>query len=402
MGYLFEKVGSFAGDYSGAASVLQEMEGMVIFCDASACFGGYVFGEDPKGGNEERRIYTASLREKQVVMGIDKKVKKDALRTYRDVGGEFVALIGTPVSAVIGADLNGIGKEICKDIQKEGLSEGLLPSFGVPTNGWGFYDDGQEKAYLALVNAIVEPNAENVCDVNVIGATSIDMWDYNQIEDCLTLLKEAGAKAPIVWGANGGIKEMKGAAGAKLNIAVSVSAVKAVKELHRRYGTPYLIGYPLGKTQTKLWKSRVSEMLNGEKSHSNIAWEIDSINEENKEGKRALIIAEQFTANAIRTLLREKFGYSQIDVASFFQMNKKLKQENDFRIKEEAMLSEFMRKQAKYDLVIADPFCFQILAYQPEKKLALPHIAVSSLLYLGQSANIFGEKAEKYFAMQEV
>ncbi len=402
MGYLFQKIGSFAGDYSGAAGVLQEMGGMLITCDAGACLGGYLFVEDPKGGNEERRIYTASLREKQVVMGIDKKVKKDAVRTYRDEGGKFVALIGTPVSAVIGADLDGIGKEICKEIQKDGMTEELLPSFGVATNGWGFYDDGQEKAYLALVNAIVNKDAKNIGDINVIGATALDMWDYNQIYDCINLLKEAGAKAPVVWGANGGLEEIAGAAGAKLNIAVSVSAVKAVKELKKRYGTPYLIGYPLGEKQTKLWKDNVKKLLFEEVVDCNVTWKTENNSENDKNGKRALVIAEQFTANAIRSLLRDEFGYGQVDVASFFQINKKLKEEKDFRIKEEAMLPEFMKEQEKYDLVIADPFCFQILPYMPEKKVMLPHIAVSAILYLDQSANVFGKKAREYFELQNV
>ena len=105
MARLFQKTGSFAGDYSGAAGVLQEMDGMLIFCDAGACMGGFLFGEDPKGGNEERRIFSASLREKQIVMGIDKKLKKDAIRTYHETGGSFVGLIGTPVAAVTGLDL---------------------------------------------------------------------------------------------------------------------------------------------------------------------------------------------------------------------------------------------------------------------------------------------------------
>ena len=55
MARLFQKTGSFAGDYSGAAGVLRDMGGMLIFCDAGACMGGFLFGEDPKGEKEEKR-----------------------------------------------------------------------------------------------------------------------------------------------------------------------------------------------------------------------------------------------------------------------------------------------------------------------------------------------------------
>lgn len=119
---MFQKIGSFAGDYSGAASVLYELDGMLIFCDAGACMAGFIFGKEPKGSNEERKIFSASLREKQVVMGIDQKLKKDALRTYEETGGKFIGLIGTLVAAVIGSDLNGSGKEIAADLYKNKLS----------------------------------------------------------------------------------------------------------------------------------------------------------------------------------------------------------------------------------------------------------------------------------------
>lgn len=392
MAKMFRSLGSFAGDYSGAASVLHDLDGMLIFCDAGACMGGFVFGEDPKGGNEERKIFTAALREKQVVMGIDKKLKQDAVRTYRDVGGAFIGLIGTPVSAVIGADLEGIGKEICKKLCDEGITVNLLKNIAVQTNGLDYYDVGQEKAYQALADTFIDSNSPVIGDVNIIGATSIDMWDYNQITDCIHLLKEAGAKAPIVWGANGGIHEISSASGAKLNIAVSVSGIKTVKDLHKKYGTPYLIGYPLGRKQTKEWKEKVCQMLDGE--------EVEGKNEEQsvrKGEKRALIIYEQVTACALRNLLRDEFDYGTVDVASFFKMDKSLKEENDLHIKEEDTIQIFLKEQEKYDLIIADPFCFGMIPYEPEKKIMLPHIAVSASLYAKQSPNIFGEKASVYF-----
>ena len=217
------------------------------------------------------------------------------------------------------------------------------------------------------------------------------MWDYNQVTDCINLLKEAGAKAPIVWGANGGIKEIAGAAGAKLNIAVSASGIKTVKDLHKRYGTPYLIGYPLGKVYTAKWKQTVNNLLSGVP----ITDDIPSPPSENN-GKRALIIHEQLTACGLREMLKTEFGFETIDVASFFKMDKGLKHENDIRIKEEAVLKDFLAQQDKYDLVVADPLCFGLIPYET-KKVMLPHIAVSAIVFANKSPNIFAEKASQYF-----
>lgn len=395
MARLFQKTGSFAGDYSGAAGVLQDMDGMLIFCDAGACMGGFLFGEDPKGGNEERNIFSASLREKQIVMGFDRKLKKDAIRTYRETGGVFIGLIGTPVAAVTGSDLEGLGKEISREIYKQGLTDRLIPALGIDTNGWDTYDAGQEKAYQALAKMLIREEEENIGDVNIIGATSIDMWDYHQIDDCVKLLKQAGAKNPVVWGARGSGKAISGAAGAKMNLAVSVSAIKIVKKLHEKYGTPYMVGFPFGERETNRWVREVNAVLAGEKRKAEES--VACPYRKNPDGKRAFIIGEQLTSCAMRNLLRNEFAYGQTDVASFFKMDESFMEERDFWIKDESTLERFLEEQEPYDLVIADPFCFQFLPYEPRKKIAYPHIAVSSLLYVGQSVNIFGEKASRYF-----
>lgn len=377
MARLFQKTGSFAGDYSGAAGVLRDMGGMLIFCDSGACMGGFLFGEDPKGEKEEKRIFSASLREKQVVMGFDKKLKKDALRTYQEAGGAFVGLIGTPVAAVVGSDLGGLGKEICRELYHQGMTDQILPSLGVETNGWDYYDAGQEKAYLAMDEMLIQEDA-----------------------DCVNILKKAGAENPVVWGTSGCMEAIAGAKGAKLNLAVSVSAIKVVEKLHEKYGTPFLIGYPLGEKETVRWANQVKGILSGDECapvtdptvHS-IAVDFRRISD----GKRAFIIGEQLTSNAMRRLLETEFDYVHVDVASYFKMDRTLMKKNDFWIREEEVLVRFLEEQEPYDLVIADSLCFQFLPYEPKRKIAYPHIAVSSLFYLGQSVDIFGEKASLYF-----
>ena len=242
-----------------------------------------------------------------------------------------------------------------------------------------------------MATTFVNEEQEATGDVHVLGATPIDMWDYTQIRDCIELLKEAGAKNPIVWGANGGIQEIAGAAGSKLNIAVSVSGLKTVKYLKKKYGTPYLVGYPLGKVETEKWKEQVHQILIGEEPQ-----ECRQIRE-SKSGKRALVIAEQYTGCALRKLLKEEFQFETVDVASFFKMDEEMVEEHDLQIKDEETFQTFLKTQMPYDLVVADPFCEAMLPYKPKKIIALPHIAVSAVFYANQSPNIFGEKASVYF-----
>ena len=99
----------------------------------------------------------------------------------------------------------------------------------------------------------------------------------------------------------------------------------------------------------------------------------------------------------MRRLLETELDYVHVDVASYFKMDRTLMKKNDFWIREEEVLVRFLEEQEPYDLVIADSLCFQFLPYETKRKIAYPHIAVSSLFYLGQSVNIFGEKASLYF-----
>lgn len=386
MGRLFEKMISFAADYSGAASVLYELGGLTIFCDAGACLGGYRFGEEPRGDWEKSRVFSASLRERTVVMGIDRKLKKDAIRTYQEVGGAFIALIGTPVPAVIGADLSGIAREISRQV-----SEGTpIPTFGIDTNGMEYYDVGQLKAYQALAENVVDERAETLADVNVIGATPIDMWDLNQIQAYLAFLKRAGAENPAVWGSNGRLPEIAGASGARLNIAVSVSGIKTVKMLHKKYGTPYLIGYPTGERQEELWAQKIRESLSGRP----VREREEAVR---RGGRRALILGEQVNSCSLRDMLHGEFGYGQVDVCTFFQMESGLMEDGDRKLREETDLAQLMHSRERYDLIVADPLYGKLLPYQPENMVWIAHMAVSSVMCLDQSPVLFGEKGSAYF-----
>lgn len=402
MGKIFSKLPAFAADYSGAESVFYDMNGILVTYDAGSCAGCYWIMDEPRLFPEVRNVFSAGLREKTIVLGADRDIKAQVKKTYEELGGECAAIFGTPVPAVIGTDFPGLAREIKK-------STGL-PTFGIDTNGLDFYDVGQKKAYESLLEYCDRTDAENLADVNVIGATPIDMWDLNQIKDMIRFLKEAGAKNPAVWGANGKLKEISGADGAKLNIAVSASAIPIVKEMNQRYGTPYLAGYPIGEAQTAWWSGKVREILQNTDSameHKRIKDEFGSVDNqpdntdinliETESSERVLIIGEQVSSNSLRQMLRAEYGYEQIDVVSYFQMYKEYMEQKDKHLEWESDLTELLAERAPYDIIIGDPFYFSLLPYAPEKMVQLPHIAISSIAFLDKSPNCFGDKGSQYF-----
>lgn len=382
MGNVFSKLPAFAADYSGAESVFYDLNGITVTYDAGSCAGCYWVLEEPRLFNETKHIFSANLRERDIVLGGDRKFKKRVKETYEKLGGECVSVFGTPVPTVIGTDFKGLAREIEKDLG--------IPAFGIDTNGLDFYDVGQKKSYKSLLNYAIREKGENLADVNIIGATPIDMWDLNQTRDMIHFLKEAGAENPAVWGANGKLKEIAGAAGAKLNIAVSVSGISVVKKMKEKFGTPYLVGYPIGKVQTELWKKQVSTILT-EAEPVICECSVDAV------GKKVLIIGEQVSSNSLRQMLKSELGYQAVDVVSYFEMYEEYMDENDRKLVWETDLTELLSERTEYDMIIGDPLYFSLLPYKPEQLISLPHIAVSSRAFWNKSPNLFGEKGSLYF-----
>lgn len=382
MGNIFSKLPSFASDYSGAAGVFYDMDGICITCDAGSCAGCYLILDEPRLFNETKKIFSVNLRERDVVLGADKRLKKEIKETYDEFGGKCVSFLGTPVPTIIGMDFKGLALEIEKEIG--------IPVFGIDTNGLDFYDVGQLKSYKKLLDYCMRTKGTVTGDVNVIGASPLDMWDLNQIRNIITFLKASGAKNPIVWGANGKLEEIAGASEAKLNIAVSNSAIPIVKKMYQEFKIPYLIGYPIGKKQTMKYGNQVKNIFNGK------SMEIKSQNPTNNR-KRILIIGEQIASNSLREMFREEYGYVTIDVVSYFQMYDECREENDKKLILETDLTEYLVKNEKYDVIVGDPLYFSLLPYKPKKLIALPHIAVSSRAFWDKSPNIFGEKGSLYF-----
>ena len=387
MNKIFMNIPTFTADYSGAVSVFYEMGGIHVICDASGCHGSTLILDEPRLTAGVSKVFSVSVREKDVVMGIDKKLKKQVKETWELLGGDYICLVGTPAPAIIGTDLNGLGRELEKELN--------IPVFSINSSGLEFYDQGQKKAYMALAAYSQKGLKTDGPDVSVIGATPLDMWDLNQIKDCMRLLRRCGAERPAVWGSSGKLDEIAGAGYAKLNIAVSASAVDVVKEMNRLYGTPYLIGFPIGRQQTEKWGNAVTELLRGQEKRS--GWFDGTLKPRPvRAGRRALVVGEQIASNSLRELLRQEAGYEQVDVVSYFQMHKELMEEGDKKLVWEQEWTELLNEREPYELVAADPLFLAMLPYQPRYAVALPHIAVSSRAFWNQSPNLFGEKGTDY------
>lgn len=371
----------FAPDQSGAVSVLYELGGMLVICDAGGCTGNVCGFDEPRWFETRSAVFSAGLRDMDAILGRDDRLVAKLADAAEKLDVTFAAVIGTPVPAVIGTDYRALERMLAKKTE--------LPVLTVNTDGMELYDRGEEKAYLALFgrfageNVDVEPgNIEKTqtaesCDgkrngknedvsvdiedrprVGIIGMTPQDVSDLKAAEKIRKLYADQGLCA-VCYGMGDGLEEVRNASLAAKNVVVSPAALKAAQYLQKKFGTPYEIAYPL-----------VSEL----------------VPEVNYQGKKILIVQQQVIANAVRKEIEKRTGEKEtITTATWFMRKEKILTDlnvdavDDISLKEEDDFISLVEKEG-YDVIFADPCMERMIPGFEGVFIPLTHFAVSGKL----------------------
>lgn len=371
----------FAPDQSGAVSVLYELGGMLVICDAGGCTGNVCGFDEPRWFETRSAVFSAGLRDMDAILGRDDRLVAKLADAAEKLDVTFAAVIGTPVPAVIGTDYRALERMLAKKTE--------LPVLTVNTDGMELYDRGEEKAYLALFgrfageNVDVEPgNIEKTqtaesCDgkrngknedvsvdiedrprVGIIGMTPQDVSDLKAAEKIRKLYADQGLRA-VCYGMGDGLEEVRNASLAAKNVVVSPAALKAAQYLQKKFGTPYEIAYPL-----------VSEL----------------VPEVNYQGKKILIVQQQVIANAVRKEIEKRTGEKEtITTATWFMRKEEILTDlnvdavDDISLKEEDDFISLVEKEG-YDVIFADPCMERMIPGFEGVFIPLTHFAVSGKL----------------------
>ena len=371
----------FAPDQSGAVSVLYELGGMLVICDAGGCTGNVCGFDEPRWFETRSAVFSAGLRDMDAILGRDDRLVAKLADAAEKLDVTFAAVIGTPVPAVIGTDYRALERMLAKKTE--------LPVLTVNTDGMELYDRGEEKAYLVLFgrfagdNVDVEPgNIEKTqtaesCDgkrngknedvsvdiedrprVGIIGMTPQDVSDLKAAEKIRKLYADQGLRA-VCYGMGDGLDEVRNASLAAKNVVVSPAALKAAQYLQKKFGTPYEIAYPL-----------VSEL----------------VPEVNYQGKKILIVQQQVIANAVRKEIEKRTGEKEtITTATWFMRKEEILTDlnvdavDDISLKEEDDFISLVEKEG-YDVIFADPCMERMIPGFEGVFIPLTHFAVSGKL----------------------
>ena len=104
----------FAPDQSGAVSVLYELGGIIVICDAGGCAGNVCGFDEPRWFEQKSAVFSAGLRDMDAILGRDDRLVAKLVDAAEKVEAGFAAIVGTPVPAVIGTDHQALRRMCCE------------------------------------------------------------------------------------------------------------------------------------------------------------------------------------------------------------------------------------------------------------------------------------------------
>ena len=308
----------FAPDQSGAVSVLYELGGIIVICDAGGCTGNVCGFDEPRWFHNKSAVFSAGLRDMDAILGRDDRLVAKLADAADKVEATFAAIIGTPVPAVIGTDYLALKRMSEKKTD--------LPILTVDANGMDLYDEGEEKAWLALFQTFATeeyPADEN--RIGILGMTPQDISDLDAADRIRKKFQDAYGQRAVCYGMGDGLTEVRKASSVCRNIVVAPAALKTARYLEKTYGTPYEVGYPLVE---------------------------DLIPDMDYSGKKILVVHQQVIADSIRRELKKR-GAEEVQNASWFMMKKELKEQQDVFLRDEDDYTDLV-KNNDFDLIFAD------------------------------------------------
>jgi len=236
-------ISTYSADAFGVSSALFELGGMVVMHDPSGCNSTYTTHDEPRWYNMDSMIYISGLTEIDAVMGNDEKLICDITAAARDLSPRFIAIAGTPIPMMTGFDFDAVASVI--------EQETGIPTFGFSTNSMNSYVAGASMAFEALARRIVrEPAAASSeggpVPVNILGLTPLDFSMNGSDASMIRLLETQDFRVVSTWSMNCTLDDIARAAEAKVNLVVSYSGLATARELKRRFGTPFVVGVPIG------------------------------------------------------------------------------------------------------------------------------------------------------------
>jgi nitrogenase molybdenum-cofactor synthesis protein NifE len=435
----------YSSDLFGMCSALYELGGLCVMHDASGCNSTYDTHDEPRWFDIDSMIYISALTESDAVMGNDDKLISEIVEVAEAEHPAFIAVGGSPIPMMMGTDFEGIAHVIEKHTG--------IPAFGIRSSGMRSYEAGAGQAFSHLVDAFclkavapgqgARPAAERRdrarVRVNILGVTPLDFSITGNAEGLVQFFEQNGCTVVSSWAMNSTLDQISMAGSADVNIVVSASGRAPAERLRDVYGTPYVVGLPVGRQPSCALLDRVYEAAAAVKPS---AWNtfVDAepseqyraaakgislladarLSMEERDaflcknagdpaeqkgcspfkagasflasdpGRAVCIIGEPVFASSLRLCLEQDFGARSVRIICPLEETCGLLREGDLLTDEE---DDFAEAAERADMLIADPIFRRILPKEKSVQfIDFPHEAYSGRLYRSSIPMFIGSK----------
>lgn len=361
----------FSPDYSGVASALFELGGMLILHDASGCTGNYLGYDEPRWAEHSTVVYCSGLRHLDAILGNDDKLVSRTVDAAGKMHPRFVAVIGSPVPMLVGCDYDGVAKEI--------EARTGIPAFGFDTTGIPFYDRGVFLACKALVDRYAKPAEETIPhSVNLLGLTPFDFGARGNAEAVRAWFAGHGWKVLSSMSMGTSLEEIALCSQASLNVALTECGLETARYLQNAFGTPYVAGCPIG--DGTLMEARMGGTpIRFPKPAS---------------GRKVVILGEQVLSAMLRDELRRR-GVGEVRVDVLFRADGSFMEKGDWNTWSEKEIRSILAS-TDYTDVIADPLYRPLVRKAGVRFHGLPSVAISSKVYWDSIPSYLGKEMEAF------
>ena len=361
-------ISTYSADVFGVCSALFELGGMVVMHDASGCNSTYTTHDEPRWYDMESMVYISGLTELEAVLGDDEKLIGDIVSAAEELKPRFIAVAGTPIPAMTGFDFEAAAQLI--------EARTGIPAFGFPTTGMHSYVSGASMAFSALVRRFVRRDVCKTRDpsANILGLTPLDFTVNGSDRAIAAFLENSGFQVLSRWAMGSTLDDLAEAGGAHVNLVVSSTGLAAAKLLKERFGTPYVVGVPMGGAYSRLLRAALKAAAeNGEAQ-----FPVSSLS-----GGSTIVIGEAVTALALASALELAAGQG-VRVLCPTEYGAELLREKDLLSQDE---EEIEAALAGAELLIADPL-FRPICPAGVRFLPLPAEGCSGRIYRNGIPNL--------------
>ena len=360
-------VPTYTGDVSGACSALFELGGMVVIHDPSGCNSTYNTHDETRWYDQDSLIFITGLVERDAILGNDDKLVRDVVEAARELRPRFIALCNSPIPFISGTDF----RAICRLVERETG----IPCFYVRTNGMHDYVVGAGNAFCGIAERFCGPQEVRPGTLNILGATPLDLGLAGSDASLRAFVEAAGFEVVSCWAMGSSLDELSRAAEAQVNLVTSATGLSVARLLRERFGTPYVVGMPLGTTPEDPlgapWARALADSLRKAAETGECAWPCRDLRGEPSPGACA-VVGEGVFAGSLACALEHELGEA-VQVVCPLEGSTEVLAPSDLPVEGEEGVEEAL---AGKGLVVADELYRPVLG-RDARLCSLPHQALS-------------------------